>query len=65
MDSFIEIVNKMLFQHLLLCLPHPAESFTKNTAIVEMRRENPKPSVFTVATPVVLPINLLTWNKAR
>lgn len=59
------VLWKLTTKHLLLCLPQPVESFAKITAVVEMRCEDPKPAVFTVVTPVVLPINPLTWRRAR
>lgn len=64
----MEINNKTLwllvFHSLLLCLPEPAESFAKITSVIEMRREDPESAVFTVVTPVILPVNLLTWSRA-
>ncbi len=47
-------------KHLLVCFPQPAESFAGITAVIDMRCKDPKPAVFTVVTPAVLPVYLLT-----
>lgn len=54
-----------LLQHSLLCFAQPVESFSNIAAVVEMRRDDPKPAIFTVVAPVVLPVNPLTWRRAR
>lgn len=47
----------------LLRLAEPLQRFAHVTAVVEMRREDPEPAVFTVTRPVVLPVHLFTWSE--
>lgn len=61
MNTYLWNLRKHL-QHLLRCLSQPPEAFAEITAVIEMGCEDPKPAVFAVVTPIVLPINPLTWE---